>query len=345
MPWRESSDPYRIWVSEIMLQQTQVDTVIPYFERFIAQFPTIEALAKTSQQAVLKAWEGLGYYARARNLHRAAQVLFARGDRSLPTGYEELKRLPGLGDYTAAAVASIAFGEAVPVVDGNVLRVIARFRGLEDDIALPKTRRDIFAWLEPVIAREPPSLFNQAMMELGALVCRPRNPSCHACPLRLRCVAYRDEKTHVLPVKGKRAPVPHYDIAVGVIWKKGRILIARRKESAMLGGLWEFPGGKRQSAETWPQALVREVREETGLQVGVGLPYCTVDHAYTHFKITLKAFYCDYISGRLSAKESEEVKWVTLDELDQHPFPSANKQVIAAIRAHQTSGECLSPSP
>lgn len=332
MPWRADSTPYKVWVSEIMLQQTQVDTVIPYFNRFITLFPTIEDLADAALQEVLKAWEGLGYYSRARNLHKAARELIEKWGGQLPSSYDDLQTLPGLGRYTAAALASIAFHKPVPVVDGNVLRVFARFWGIAEDIRNPKIRDRIFEQLKPYIQSADPSSFNQAIMELGALVCKPKRPDCRHCPLQADCVALRTDRVATLPFKSKRPPTPHYEIAVGVIWKGDELLIGRRRTDQMLGGLWEFPGGKRKINETLAETAVREILEETALTVTIGAPYCVVKHAYTHFKITLTAFKCDYVSGKEKPRSTDELTWISLDEIDRYPFPTANKRVIEAIR-------------
>lgn len=331
MPWRDNPQPYYVWVSEAMLQQTQVDTVIPYFNRFVARFPTVQALAKADQQEVLKLWEGLGYYSRARNLHKAAKLVCEKFNGKLPHTYDGLQEIPGIGPYIAAAIVSIAFGKPVPVVDGNVLRVFARFWGIGDDIREPKTRVTLFEKLTPIIAKHDPSGFNQAMMELGALICSPRSPKCGDCPLRKNCVALATHRTTELPFKFKKAPVPHYNIAVGVIWRDGKILIGRRKETQMLGGLWEFPGGKMKAGETAETAVVREVREETGLQTCVLHKYCIIKHAYTHFKITLHAYACEVVSGKASPKSADMLKWVYPQALSDYPFPTANKKVIQVV--------------
>lgn len=246
MPWRTHRDPYWVWVSEAMLQQTQVATVIPYFLRFIDQFPSVEVLASAELQSVLKAWEGLGYYSRARNLHRAAQTIVSDYGGNLPSDYAQLQTLPGFGPYIAAAVASIAFEVPVPVVDGNVLRVFARYWGIEEDIRNSKVRNVVFDRLRLPISTVQPSQFNQAIMELGALVCTPKNPDCTACPLSRSCYGHTHDQVDRLPYKSTKPPVPHHVIGVGVIRKSGKVLIGRRKESQMLGGLWEFPGGKNE---------------------------------------------------------------------------------------------------
>lgn len=343
MPWRSQPEPYRVWISEIMLQQTQVDTVIPYFERFLARFPTVFDLANANLQEVLKLWEGLGYYSRARNLHKAAKLVANDFNGTLQSGYDDLQNIPGIGPYVAAAITSIAFGNPVPVVDGNVLRVFTRFWGISDDIRQPKVRSDLFERLTPYVQMADPSDFNQAIMELGALVCSPKSPKCHECPISSDCVAFATGRTSELPVKSKKPPTPHYTIAVGVIWKDGKILIGRRKETQMLGGLWEFPGGKCRDDEPLEHAVVREIKEETGLDVTVSGSYCTVKHAYTHFKITLTAYLCDYASGTACPKSADELRWISLDQIDAYPFPTANKKVIVAIREMTASARPFSP--
>lgn len=331
MPWRSDPSPYKVWISEIMLQQTQVVTVIPYFDRFIARFPSFEALAAADQQEVLRLWEGLGYYSRARNLHKAARVIVARFGGNPPRTAEGLRDLPGIGAYTAAAIASIAFGEPVPSVDGNVLRVCSRLWGLATPLRDKALADDVRARLTPLIRTVNPSHFNQAMMETGALICKPRHPGCDRCLLARHCVAFQTGRTAELPVVAKVAKVPHYRIAVGVVWKRGRLLIARRPEQKMLGGLWEFPGGKQRKGETLARTAAREIKEETGLTVRVGQPYATVKHTYSHFQITMTAFRCDWISGRAAPKASTELKWIIPAGLCDYPMPRANRRIADAL--------------
>ena len=330
LPWRENPSPYRVWVSEVMLQQTRVDAVRPYFERFIEAFPTLEALARADLEAVLKQWEGLGYYARARNLHRAARVLVDAG-RAIPGDYDALRALPGIGEYTAAAIASIAFGLPYVVVDGNVLRVRARFCAVDGDITSSAVRRKIRSRLqrELDLAGCDPSAFNQALMELGALVCTAQSPDCGSCPLRAFCRARSRGIETTLPRRKRRAPIPHYDIAVGVIEDRGEVLIARRDPDQMLGGLWEFPGGKIEPGETPEAAVVREILEETGLRIRVGERICTVEHAYSHFRITLAAFRCCLVSDtRDDLRCDRPWRWVRVEELRRYPFPAANHKIF-----------------
>jgi A/G-specific adenine glycosylase len=331
MPWRTDPSPYKVWISEIMLQQTQVVTVIPYFDRFVAAFPTLESLAAADLHDVLRLWEGLGYYSRARNLHRAARHVVTECEGRIPTDSNDLRKLPGIGPYTAAAIASIAFGEAIPTVDGNVLRVFSRFWGIAKPIRDRQVSEDIAARLTPLIRQVNPSYFNQAIMETGALICRPRQPLCMQCLLSKSCVAFKTGRTSELPVVLRQPKLPHQTIAVGVIWKRGKVLIARRQEERMLGGLWEFPGGKKQKGETLRQTAEREIREETGLSVGVGEPMITIKHAYSHFRITLTAFRCTWIRGTPRPKASTALKWIEPSELPAYPFPRANRKIAELL--------------
>lgn len=329
MPWRETSDPYKIWISEIMLQQTRVDTVIPYFNRFIEAFPTIQNLAEADQQKVLKLWEGLGYYSRARNLHQAAKTVVDEMDGQFPDNYNNLIKLKGIGPYTAAAVSSIAFDEKRAVVDGNVLRVLCRFFGIPDDIRSTRTKNRVQELADRLIPDDNPGDFNQGVMELGATICTPTSPLCANCPLSLECVAYQQVKTDTIPYKSKAKKVPHHTISVGIIVNsKNELLIAHRPNDAMLGGLWEFPGGKKESDESLKDAASRELKEELDVSVTVYDEFMSIKHAYSHFKITLHAFWCRIESGNPKPKSSREIRWVTLDEISEYPFPKANKTLI-----------------
>lgn len=335
LPWRDDSRPYYVWLSEVMLQQTQVDTVVPYFERFVRAFPDIPTLAAADQQAVLKLWEGLGYYSRARNLHKTAQLLAAQHGGKLPDDPEALRRLPGFGPYTTAAVGSIAFGHPLPVVDGNVLRVFCRFWGIDTDIRQPRLRSELQARLAPFIAAAPAAAFNQAMMEVGALVCRPQAPRCEACPLQADCAAFHTGRTAELPVKSARKPVPHVRVVVGIVWKGDKFLLARRRQDQMLGGLWVFPGGRLKPSEAPADTLRRDIREDTGLRVRVGFPYCRVEHGYTHFTVTLTAYRCEWRRGEARALADDEVCWVRLQDVGAYPLPRANHKVLEAVRDYE----------
>lgn len=337
LPWRaQPPDPYHIWLSEIMLQQTQVDTVIPYYNRFLETYRKVYDLAAAPLDDVLKMWEGLGYYSRARNLHKAAQVVTNEMGGAFPNTAAGLQQLPGIGRYTAGAIASIAFGEAAPVVDGNVIRVFARLTDLTDDVTQSKTQKQLWALAETWLPQERTGDYNQALMELGRTICKPRNPLCEDCPIQAHCQAYANGTQAKRPVKKKKAPTPHYDVAAGIIRDPaGRLLIAQRPMDGLLGGLWEFPGGKQEAGETLPETLKRELREELGIEAEVGALFVTVKHAFTHFKITLYAFECKYISGPPQKLEVHDFAWVTEDELQKYSFGKADRQVIAAMNARR----------
>jgi A/G-specific adenine glycosylase len=326
MPWRGEQDPYKIWISEIMLQQTRVDQARPYFENFMELFPTVFDLAKAGQQQVLKAWEGLGYYSRARNLHAASKMIVEDFDGKLPESYDDIIKLKGIGPYTAAAITSIAFGQPNAVVDGNVIRVITRYYGIEDDVRSSKTTKQVQALVNDLISEDEPADFNQAMMELGATVCSPSKPDCLNCPIQSGCIATKIAKTDVIPYKSKAKKKPHKVIGVGIIEREdGKLLIALRPEDAMLGGLWEFPGGKQEKGETIQQTIERELKEELGVVVHAYKEFMNLKHTYSHFSITMHAWFCELISGTPQAKSSQEIRWVNKSELEEYPFPKANK--------------------
>jgi A/G-specific adenine glycosylase len=334
LSWRNTRDPYNIWISEIMLQQTQVKTVMPYFDRWLKQFPSIAALANSDLQTVLKTWEGLGYYARARNLHRAAQQIVAEHNGIFPQDLEMVLKLPGIGRTTAGGILSAAFNQQLAILDGNVKRVLARLIALEvpPNKALSKLWDLSQTLIDPDNGRD----FNQALMDLGATVCTPRNPACLVCPWQSHCQAYNLGVQSELPMSESRAPLPHKIIGVAVIWNDDRqILIDRRKPEGLLGGLWEFPGGKVEPGETIETCIAREIQEELGIEIEVGERLIVVDHAYTHFRVTLNVHHCRHLNGEPQAIECDEVKWVSINELDQYPFPKANLQIIEAIRQNR----------
>jgi A/G-specific adenine glycosylase len=269
-----------------MLQQTQVQTVIPYYQRFVAAYPDVRTLARADLQEVLKSWEKMGYYARARNLHSAARRLTDEsGGAGIPRDYVALRELPGVGDYIAAAVMSIAFGEPRAVVDGNVKRVLARLFEMDSPVNASSSQRLFREHADRLLDHKHPGDYNQALMELGAIVCRPAQPLCDACPVSPFCGAFASGRQHEFPVRAPRKRVPKYHIAVGVIRKDDRILITRRQDDGLLGGLWEFPGGKVRRGERPEDACAREIKEEVNLTVDVTDYLTHVDHAYSHFKI------------------------------------------------------------
>ena len=332
LPWRRrdrSSQPvdaYRIWIAEVMLVQTQVDTVIPYYHRFLDRFPDVQTLAQAPLDQVLKSWEGLGYYARARNLHKAADLIVRQHGGLLPRGEAGLRALPGIGPYVSAAIASIAFGQPVLAIDGNVRRVLSRVYDVSEP--RPAPLRQVAGHL----VAERSGDVNQALMDLGSVVCTPRSPNCPACPLETLCLAQARGTVETRPGRRPTRKRPHFDIAVGVVWRGDEILIAKRPEDGLLGGLWEFPGGKAQPGEPLEAAVIREVNEELGVDVEAGAKIAAVDHAYSHFAITLHAFHCRYTTGTPQPLGCQEFAWVRPAELHRYAFPAANRRVLELMR-------------
>jgi A/G-specific adenine glycosylase len=334
LPWRRVTDPYRIWLSEIMLQQTQVATVIPYYERFLARYPDVTTLAAAPIEDVIKLWEGLGYYARARNLHKAAQIVVAQYGGRFPDSIDAVEALPGIGRSTAGAILTFAYGQRHPILDGNVKRVLARIFDIDADMAAPALQRELWNHSRTFVDEaQAPADFNQAFMELGARICTPQAPMCLVCPVRGYCDAAARGTQHERPRKAEKKATPHHTIAVGVIRDvQGRIYIQRRPPEGLLGGLWEFPGGKAEPEDASLEATVqREIREEVGLEVSVGEKIAQVRHAYTHFKITLHAFECRVVSGEPQPTAADAWQWVPVVELPRYAFPKANKRVLDVL--------------
>jgi A/G-specific adenine glycosylase len=335
LPWRHERTPYRVWVAEVMLQQTQVETVRGYYERFLARFPTVEALAAASQEEVLKLWEGLGYYSRARSLHRAAQeIVTSHCGGELPADARALRRLPGIGPYTAGAIASIAFGIPTPAVDGNVRRVLARVLTLPEP-GQTELEQAVRLWM-PDNAAGP---FTEALMELGATICTPRSPRCLLCPWQDLCRAREQGAQESFPSPKPGRITPHYDVTAGLTLQtdtegnEPRVLIAQRPEDAMLGGLWEFPGGKREEGESLPACLRRELKEELDITVSVEEELAVVRHAYTHFRITLYAFICRLEAGQPTCLACKDFRWATVAEIHALPMAVTDRRIAAALDA------------
>jgi len=334
LPWRKIVDPYRIWVSEVMLQQTQVNTVLSYYGDFLRRFPTVQELATADLQEVLKRWEGMGYYGRARNFHKAASIVDQQYQGIIPDCWEDFHRLPGVGDYIAAAVLSMAFKRPYPVVDGNVKRVLSRLLLLQDPVNESASTKKFSEAAAQFLDRQRPGEFNQAMMELGALVCRPQHALCSDCPVHSLCLAYQTGRVTEFPKRIKKGPTPQYPIAVGVVFKDEKVLITRRKPQGLLGGLWEFPGGKIRKGETAETACIREIREEVNLSIKVNSHLCTIRHAYTHFKIWMDVFCCSYLSGRVRLNGPVDHRWIPLQKLDDYPFPRANHKFMHKLKEY-----------
>ncbi|MEX0779951.1 MAG: A/G-specific adenine glycosylase [Balneolales bacterium] len=332
LPWRDTNNAYLIWISEIMLQQTRVDQATPYILRFIERFPTVEKLAEAELHDVLVLWEGLGYYSRARNLHKGAQMVANEFGGIVPETYDKIKSIPGIGDYTAAAVLSIAYNKPHAVVDGNVIRVLARHAGIQGDVRGSAVKQEIQSLADKLLDKKRPGDFNQALMELGSVQCKPRNPVCEDCPVQTDCVAYQKVMVDVIPYKSPAKKRPHHNIGVGIIHdNRGNVLIARRPESAMLGGLWEFPGGKQEKQESFPDTVARELKEELDVDVQVGDFFMDIKHAYSHFTIHMHAYFCTIKSGSPKPKTSDEIRWLKINELPDYPFPKANRKLTEVL--------------
>lgn len=335
LPWRQRRDPYAVWISEIMLQQTQVSTVIPYFERWLARFPDVVALAAAPLDDVLKTWEGLGYYARARNLHRAAQIIVAQHQGQLPAERKALLALPGIGEYTAGAILSLAFGQMEPVLDGNVRRVLSRVYDIAEDVTASGTVHHLWELAAALVAAVPPGRagdLNEGLMELGALICLPRTPDCPACPLASVCLAHAHGSETERPVKMARPPTPHYDVVAAVIANAaGRYLLIRRPARGLLGGLWGFPGGTTAQSEALDAALIRTVAEQTGVEIRPEKALQPIKHAYTHFRITLHPFRAEHLAGEPRLLRCADLRWVAADELAAYPLPVTDRKITAQI--------------
>ena len=325
LPWRGHPDPYAVWVSEIMLQQTRVDTVIPYFEKWVARFPTVQSLAKANEQDVLNHWEGLGYYSRARNLNKAAQMVVDEFEGKLPRSVEELRKLPGIGRYTAGAIASIAFGLNEPVLDGNLRRVYARLFNV--DIPADSTAGEDLLWniATENLPKGKAGDFNQAMMDLGATICLPKNPRCLLCPLMGECEAQKLAVQEQRPVLKPKAEVPHVVHAAAVIVQRGRVLLAKRPSKGLLGGMWEFPNGEMSGDSS--RGLPKAIRTGYGLKVRAGEAVTMVQHAYSHFRITVHAYRCELVE----VSKKEKLKWVKISELDDLPMGKIDRQIARKL--------------
>lgn len=332
LPWRGHPDPYAVWVSEIMLQQTRIDTVIPFFERWMERFPTLVALAQASQQEVLSTWEGLGYYSRARNLQRTAQLVMEKYGGRLPQDAKSLTRLPGIGRYTAGAIASIAFGQDEPALDGNIRRVLARLFNLAEPARSPAGERRLWNWAVEHLPPGQAGEYNQALMDLGATLCTPRQPACPDCPLVQHCQAYALGVQEQRPLVQVKAAIPHYTVTAAVIEQAGRFLITQRPLDGLLGGMWEFPGGKLQPGEDLPTCLKREICEELGIEIRVGVQVGVYRHAYTHFRVTLHAFYCQLSKDVIpQSLQGQDLRWVAPMELAGYPMGKIDRQIARVL--------------
>jgi A/G-specific adenine glycosylase len=341
LPWRRIYDPYQVWISEIMGQQTQMERVAVYFEQWMALFPDLAAVAAAPEQVIFKAWEGLGYYNRARNIQRTARQLIASGNDEIPANYQQLLALPGIGPYTAAAILSIAFNQPYPLLDANIERLFARLADIDSPLKQGSTQKQMTALAAALLYRDDPRSFNQGLMELGALVCTPKKPSCAICPVQPHCRAFRDDIVDLRPLPPARQQRIEIVMACGIIRKGPLYFIQQRLPDDIWGGLWEFPGGRLQEGETPIQAAAREVEEETGWQVADLTPFTTVVHYYTRYRVTLHGFFCHLPhpapEPRLTA--ATQSAWVSLTQLSGYPFPAGHRQLVTALQQEQFSGK------
>ena len=326
LPWRKNADPYRVWVSEIMLQQTRVETVIPYFLKFIQRFPDVRALAESDEEEVLKAWEGLGYYSRAVYLHRGAKMIMDRYGGKIPERVTELKKIPGIGSYTAGAILSIAYNQPVPAVDGNVMRVFSRIFEIPDDIAQTETKRNMESLGKIVISQENPSHFNQGLMDLGAMICTPLSPKCDICPLQCLCGAYRSGKQQQLPVKGKKKPVKEIKMEVGIVQAGNKILLVKRPAEGILANLWALPIKEKQADLQEGQSILSELKENYGIEILNFRFLFRKKHVFTH-QTWLMSVYRLEIGEQVQLKDLE-MDWVTWKEVERYTCPAAFLKVI-----------------
>lgn len=327
LPWRKNKDPYRVWVSEIMLQQTRVDTVIPYFNRFVDQFPTIEDLAEADEEKVLKAWEGLGYYSRVRNLQAAVREVHEKYGGIVPNTKEEISSLKGVGPYTAGAILSIAYGVPEPAVDGNVMRVLSRILSIWDDIAKPATRKIFEEAIRELISHENPSYFNQALMELGALICTPTSPSCLLCPVREHCSGFNEGVENELPIKTKAKKQKQVQLAAIVIKdEKGRTVIHKRPNKGLLANMWEFPNIEVSLPFSRDKSYIQTLLlEHLGIQVKVGRVLGQIEHVFSHLKWDIQVFEGELIHP---IKEAEDLKLVSEANIEEFPFPVSHQKIL-----------------
>lgn len=336
LPWRGHPDAYAVWVSEIMLQQTRVETVVPYFERWMDRFPSVHDLAEASEQDVLTLWEGLGYYSRARNLRQAARVIVDEHDSQLPRSAAALRKLPGIGRYTAAAIASMAFGLDEPTLDGNIRRVYARLFNVE--VPADSTEGEKLLWQIAAqnLPRGKAGDYNQALMDLGAMICLPKKPRCESCPLRKHCAAFQLGLQEFRPILKPSSEIPHHVHAAAVLVRRlsnsPHVLLSKRPSRGLLGGMWEFPNER--VTEDPAMSLPRILKENYSFNIRVKEELTVVHHAYTHFRITAHAFRCELINSiGKNSQPAESLKWVKLSELDDYPMGKVDRKIAQRIKA------------
>ena len=327
LPWRRSRDPYAIWVSEIMLQQTQVATVIPYYQKFLKSFPTVRHLARADLSKVLKVWEGLGYYSRARNLHRASRIVSNHFNGKIPDNLMDLRPLPGIGRYTAGAILSIAFNKEVPILDGNVKRVLSRVFVISGNPARGKTESLLWHLSESLLPKGHASSFNQGLMDLGAMICTPKEPQCSKCPLRNLCKGKASGDPQRFPRKILKKKIPHRESVSAVIKKDGKVLLHQRPPVGLLGGLWEFPNWPIEEKTNPKDYLEQKVKSNIGLTVKSKEPIGSFHQTFSHFKLTLHVFHCQYRKGKSKGR------WVLIKNLSLFPMSRIHRRIAERLDA------------
>ena len=324
LPWRDHPDAYAVWVSEIMLQQTRVETVIPYFQKWMRLFPTVKVLSQADEQAVLNAWEGLGYYSRARNLHKAAKIIVAEYGGKLPGEMNELLKLPGVGRYTAGAILSIVFEKDEPALDGNLKRVYARLFDMSEPVDSQTGDKLLWEIAYKNLPKGKAGDFNQALMDLGSSICIPKNPRCLICPLMELCLARKNRTQELRPVKKPKKESPHYVHAAAVIVQRGKVLLVQRPQKGLLAGMWEFPNVRVDDDPA--KELVKAIKSEHNLKVQKKEAVGVFEHAYSHFSVTVHAFRCDL------SNSNKKMKWISLKELDEYPMGKVDRSIASAIK-------------
>jgi A/G-specific adenine glycosylase len=338
LPWRRNRNPYRIWVSEIMLQQTQAAAVVPYFERFLSAFPTLRDLAAADLQDVLRLWEGLGYYRRARDLHRAAREMVATHGGRLPRDPDVATTLPGMGRYTVGAVLSQAFELRLPILEANSRRVLCRLFGVQGDPASGPVQRRLWKLAEALLPNRRVGDFNQALMELGALVCTPAAPRCHACPLMGDCRAQRLGLQSLIPARPVRMPTVETREVAAVVRRGNRVLLVKRPADGRWAGLWEFPHGPLRRHESYQKGAVRLARQLAGMDIRLGPEILTLRHSVTHHRITMTCFEADHLSGTFVSTFYKNGKWIRPEKLRGFPLSVPHRRLARAILAGPIRG-------
>jgi A/G-specific adenine glycosylase len=331
LPWRRSRDPYRVWISEIMLQQTTVAAVVPYFERFLERFPTVAALAADDERDVLRHWEGLGYYSRARNIHKAARVLVAEYDGRFPECVAELQRLPGIGRYTAGAIASFAFDQPAPIVEANTLRLYCRLLGYDGDPRSSRGQKLLWDFAARIVPSQSPGRFNHALMDLGATVCRVTEPDCPACPVKQHCVAFREGTVAHIPAPAKKPEITELTEAAVVVRKNGRVLLRQCRPGERWAGLWDFPRfgiAANRNAQVEADVLT-QLRERMGIDAVVQSRLDDIRHSVTRYRIRLLCFTAEFASGRIAAKSG--ARWVPSSTLDGYPLSVTGRKIADTV--------------